>query len=297
MNNFEIRCKDSQTYLFAGLHEASSVKELITLAQQHKKDPKSTYGFTNTGSHTVHWEELANPSLLVSATLPGSLSAVLQQVEQKETILSFYQSTGLEDVNVGTWVQMDGFRERSISYKKWISIPVLGKNVVSVIERQRLFQLDGKFVIAVFSDLGKTPYAKCFCPLVQVQYIENGDKVEYLVKFEMIWTSSPFVKGIIQNKTQEEIREIYGKFSQRLVSDLGGSPEADDASVQENEKNEEDDFAKTRAIYKIVIICLIVILLLVIWVQHGRKRGFGLSMHGLMTFIVICFFFALLVFF
>jgi hypothetical protein len=170
---------------------------------------------------------------------------------------------------------------------------------VKVVEKQRLFQMDGKFGIMVVSDLGKTPYAKSFDPLVQIMFVENGDRVEYLARWEMVWKNHPFVKSIIQNKTQEEIKELYYKYGQKLIGDLGGQVEEEGDGEGDGDKEgpPEDDFAKPRAIYKIVIIALNVVLLLVIWIQHGRKRGFGISAHGLMTFLVILTFFGLLVFF
>lgn len=295
MNNLELRCKD-QTLLFTGLHEAQVVKDLVELMREHKKDPQPTYGFQHTGEKTVQWEDLPNPILLCSNTLPGNLQTVLQLIEQKDTFYAFYESNGNEEINMSEWVPQDGYRERVIQYNKWVVLPVLGKNLIKIVETQRLFQLDGKLAIAVISDLGKTPYAKCFDPMVQIFFVDNGDKVEYMVKFEMFWSSEPFVKNIIQTKTTDEIKGQYTKFGQQLVRELGGSDADEDADKQEDEE-ETDDFTKTRKIYKIVIISLLALLLLIVLLKYGKRFGIRLSAVMLVRVLTIAIFMALLIFF
>jgi hypothetical protein len=44
MNNVEIRVCDSVSLLLVGLHEAEAVKMTVTLAQEHKRKPKPSYG-------------------------------------------------------------------------------------------------------------------------------------------------------------------------------------------------------------------------------------------------------------
>lgn len=294
MNNLEVRCKD-QTFLFTGIHEAKAVKDMIMLMREHKKNPKPTYGFARTGEKTVEWEDLTNPILMCSATIPANISAVMQQIEQKDIFWELYKSGGNEDIVFSEWVEMDGYKERSITYNKCVVLPVLGKNMIKVIEYQRLFNLNGQYAIHVVSDLGKTPYANCFDPVVQIFFVDNGDKVEYLVKFEMIWSSEPFVKSIIQTKTTDEIREQYISFGQQLVREFGGGADVDEEKTAE--QSSVDDFGKTRKIYKIVIITLVAILLLVLLFKHRKKYGWGIS-WGLFTKLVfIGMFFVLLIFF
>jgi hypothetical protein len=59
----------------------------------------------------------------------------------------------------------------------------------------------------------------------------------------------------------------------------------------------EDDFGRTRKIYKSAIIALIVLLLLTIWIRHGRTKGFWPGKRGVFKVMHLLVFFALLIFF
>lgn len=298
MNNLTISTSD-QSFLFSGLHEAQIVKDLITLLQEEIKQPKSSIGFTSVKDNnpTIKWADLENPTLLYSTTLPAPMSTLYPFIEKKDSFLELYSSAGNEEIKIGEWEQKEGYVERTVDYLKLVVLPVLGKNLIKVSETQRMFHLDGKIAIGIISDLGKTPYADCFDPQVQMFFVDNGDKVEYLVMFEMIWSSEPFVKSIIQSKTTDEIRLFYSSYGKQLIRELGGGEESEDATKGEEEANNEDDFGKTRKIYKISIICLLVMLVLSITIKYWPRGHFHIGYHGLGKFLALIVFFMLLIFF
>lgn len=271
MNNLEIHVGD-QVFLFTGLHEAQSVKELINLMKQAIDRPKVSYGFTNTGENTVEWKDLEDPILLYSCTIPNNMAAVNARILSKDFFIDLYGSVGNEDISINEWSEKDGYMERRIDYAKLVVLPVLGKNLIKVSETQRLFDLGTKKAIAVISNLGKTPFCECFDPQVQLFFDDKGDKVEFLVKFQMIWSSEPFVKSIIDNKTTTEIRAFYTDMGKQLLRELGGTADEAEKKEEEEEKKMEDDFAKTRKIYKLSIILLLVFLFISIMLKY-RKRG------------------------
>lgn len=271
MNNLEIRV-DDQSYLFTGLHEAQSVKDMINIMKQALEHPRVSYGFTNTGENTVQWKDLEDPILLYSCTVPANMAAVSSRILSKDFFIDLYGSVGNEDISINDWEEKDGYMERRIDYAKLVVLPVLGKNLIKVSETQLLFDLGNRKAIAVISNLGKTPFCECFDPQVQLFFDDKGDKVEFLVKFQMIWSSEPFVKSIIDNKTTTEIRAFYKDMGKQLLRELGGQTDEAEKREEEEEKKLEDDFAKTRKIYKLVIILLLVNLFFVVAHKY-RKRG------------------------
>jgi hypothetical protein len=301
MNNVEIRIRDSPSLLLAGLHEAEAVKTIVTLAQEYKKEPKPSYGFVKSTKKmkgkAAEWEELPDPMLMVSACLPAPLAAVQQTVEAREPYFTFLGEMGNEDVQLGEWQQRNGYRERIASYDKVVVLPVLGKNLIKIIEKQQLFQWENRFFIRLVSDLGKTPYCKYFDPRCQLCFTANGDKTDFVVKFQMIWSGEPFVKSIIQHKTVTETKTTYAKYLARLSREFGGSVESEEIEgTDDNANGGTDDFGKTRKVYKIAIITLITILVFCIWFKHGRQRGFRMARKGWITLLVILLFFVFLIF-
>lgn len=280
MNNLEVHAGD-QIYLFTGLHEAQSVKEMINLMKQAIDKPKVSYGFTNTGENTVEWKDLEDPILLYSCTIPNNMAAVNSRILSKDFFIDLYGSVGNEDISINEWDEKDGFMERRIDYAKLVVLPVLGKNLIKVSETQRLFDLGNRKAIAVISNLGKTPFCECFDPQVQLFFEDKGEKVEFLVKFQMIWSSEPFVKSIIDNKTTTEIRAFYTDMGKQLLRELGGSAEDAEKKEEEEEKKLEDDFARTRKIYKLSIILLLVFLFIAISLKYRRK---GIKHHHYVLF-------------
>lgn len=295
MNNLEVHTAD-QTFHFSGLYEAQSVKELITLLQNTITEIKPSYGFTATGKNTVQFQELDKPILLHSVSLPASLSDTMTRIESKECFNEYLTSVGNEDVSISDWVQKDGYKERIIDYNKLVVLPVLGKNLIKVSECHRLFKIGNKYAIDVFSDLGKTPYADCFDPRVQLHFEENGDKVDFLVKFEMLWSSEPFVKSIIMTKTTTETRDGYIVFGNQLVRELGGSVDEGPAK-SEGEEAQSDDFSKTRMIYKISIISLIVFLLLSYLYKYTKGNPNITFSNLIFSTFTLALFFVFLLFF
>lgn len=297
MNNLEIHVGD-QSYLFTGLHEAQAVKELITLMQKSLSKPKVTYGFTNTGENTVQWKDLEEPILLFSCSIPNNMSAVNSTILSKDFFIDLYGSVGNEDISINDWSEKDGYMERTIDYAKLVVLPVLGKNLIKVSETQRLFDLGNRKAIAVISNLGKTPYCECFDPQVQLFFEDKGDKVEFLVKFQMVWSSEPFVKSIIDSKTTTEIRAFYSGMGKQLMRELGGSSEDTENNDEEEQQKLEDEFSKTRKMYKLAIISLVAVLLILVAFKYYRKRHSDQQFFFFLwkTMVLIIFFVFLLFF-
>jgi hypothetical protein len=301
MNNVEIRVRDSPSLQFTGLHEAEAVKAIVTLAQDHKKEPRPSYGFVKSAKKmkgkVAEWEELPDPILIVSASLPAPFATVQQFVEAREPYYAFLREMGNEDVQMGEWQQRNGYRERIATYDKIVILPVLGKNLIKMIEKHQLFQWENRFFIRIVSDLGKTPYCKYFDPRCQLRFTADGDKTEFVVKFQMVWSGEPFVKSIIQHKTTTETKAHYAKYLALLSKEFGGGAETEETETKDEAAGGgNDDFGKTRKIYKIAIIALIATLLFCIWFKHGRRSGFRMTPRAWMTLLVILLFFVFLIF-
>ena len=222
MNSLEIHT-DEQIHKFTGLQEAQQVKDLIGLTQQMYLKPKLSYGFTGSCSTIVEWKDLENPILLYSCKIPNNMDSVYQTLLSKDFFYELYGSFGDEEIVIDDWSDKEGFKERKISFVKFLNLPVIGKTTVNVSETQRLFDLDKNKAIAVILDLGKTPYADCFDPKVQLLFEDKGDYIEYLAKFQIIWLSQPLVKSIIDNKTTSNIRQFYTDMGTQLLRELGST--------------------------------------------------------------------------
>lgn len=294
VSNLAIQTEE-ETFFFSGVHEADTIKDYITLLQSQLEKVSPSYGFVSEASEEeqVKWTPLANPVMLVSSSIPAPMATVRQIVENPQSYFDLYSSIGNEDIKISEWEQNSGYRERTIEYMKLVIMPVLGKNLIHVIEYQRLFELDGGFGIHVISDLGKTPYADCFDPFVQIIIMDKGETTDLTVNLEIVWSSQPFVKSIIESQTSGNIKELYFKW----VKDISKSVGADDADTQEdkneNENAGEDKFLKTKMIYKIAIIVLSVILIGLYTWRVWPKGGVKYSKKVL--YQILCFAFFLFV--
>jgi hypothetical protein len=296
-DNLRVRARDSAALFFTGLHEAERVKMMIQLSQAHRKSPQSSFGFKPSATGPIEWKDLPDPATLVSATLSVGVSTILQTMESREPMQSLLVALGNLNVQMSEWIPRNGYRERTVAYNKVIVVPVLGKNVVQVIETQRLFEGDGTFAIDVRSDLGKTPYCEFFDPRCQLVFVGRGGETEFAVKFEILWSGQPFVKGIIEQKTVAEARAQWQRFLAKLNEEYESvSPAVEASGKEKDEEAEKDTFAKARRIYKIIIIALMVVLLFCFWLKYGRKRGLRPTTPGWATLCVIILFFAFLFF-
>ena len=296
VNNFEIQTED-EVYRFSGMHEAEAIKEYISLLQSQLEKVSDSYGFIEeeVEEEIVKYKPLANPTILVSLTLPMTIANFRAIMDNPQTHIDFYQSLGNEDVKLSEWQQGPGYIERNIDYLKLVVVPVIGKNLIHVIEYQKLFEIEGGFVIHVSSNLGKTPYADCFDPYIQIISIDKGDKTEVTVNQEIVWKSEPFVKSIVESQTTQQVKEQYNKFFKEITKDLGGG-ESEEQEDAEQDNAAEDKFRKTKIIYKVSIIILLFILIgAFIW-KSWPRGGVHYSWQMLFRLFVFAFFiFALVV--
>lgn len=270
ISNLEIRSNDDRTFLFSGLHEAPLVKDLILLLKETTMKPKISYGFMNSHKNAVQFQPLDDPVILTSCMVPANFAAVTSRIESKDTFADHLTHVGNENVVLSDWVQKDGYQERTITYDKTVVLPILGKNLIKIVETHHLFQSDKKWIIDCFSDLGKTPYADCFSPRVQLFFEDKGDNTEFICNFEMLWSSEPFVKSIILNKTTTETRDAYIQFGKQLITEVGGNAD-DENDDAKNAQEIEDEFGKTRKLYKIFIIALLCLTFISILLKYRTR--------------------------
>lgn len=273
MNSLEIHTND-QVHRFTGLREVHQIKDLIILAQQSYIKPKISYGFTGTNVNSTQWKELDDPVLLYSCIIPNNMNAVCQQLLSKDFFYELYGSFGDEEIVIDDWNETESYKERKISFVKFLVLPVIGKQFVKVSETQYLYDLDKNKAIAVILNLGKTPYADCFDPQVQLLFEDNGDSVEFIANFKIKWLSQPLVKSIIDNKTTSNIRQFYTDMGKQLLREL---------SPKKSKKEEKKDkvildkanrkLQNVEMAYKIAIIVLIGVLLLAVWFKYANREG------------------------
>ncbi|OHT02397.1 hypothetical protein TRFO_30526 [Tritrichomonas foetus] len=295
VNNLSI-ITSSDKLIFSGLHDAESLKEYILLLKRRTNSKDLTTGFTSPEvSDDYTYSELANPTLLCSFTIPAQFENIVDYIESKESQKKLIEDLGNEDVEVGEWVQRLKYKERVMNYTKIVVLPVLGRNMVKVIENHHLFISEGKAVICVSTDLGTTPYSDCFDPLIQIFFIDNGESVEYSVKFEIMWSSTPFVKSIIENKTIEEFRNVYSNvFYRQLLKDIAGQDVSNQAKEEEEapkvERKSDSKFKKIKMMYKLIIIILFLLLFVSIVRYNWPEDGFTWGAKQWYTFVVGLFF-------
>ena len=296
VNNFEIQTED-EVYRFSGMHEAEAIKEYITLLQSQLEKVSDSYGFIveETEEEVIKYKPLANPTILVSQTLPMTFANFKSIMDNPQTYIDFYTSLGNEDVKVSEWQQNPGYLERIIDYMKLVVVPVLGKNLIHVIEYQRLFEIENGFAIHVISNLGKTPYADCFDPYVQIITLDKGEQTEVTINLEIVWKSEPFVKSIVESQTMQQLKDQYIKFFKDLTKDLGGG-DADEQEDEDQNNAAEDKFHKAKMIYKISIILLLFIFIAAFLWKSWPRGGVHYSWMMLFRLFAFAFFiFALIV--
>lgn len=294
ITNFEIQVND-ESYNFSGIHEVKALSDLIKLRQQQLTEPKVSIGFIPQDKNRVTWRELNDPILLYTCMIPTTLDNVKEQILNKTFFNEVYSDAGSLNVNLEEWAAKNGFKERTIFYNKILVLPLFGKKLLHLNELQRFFDWNKKFGIAVVSDLGDTPFAECFDPQVNLIFEEKNGQVEFLCQLEVVWSKSPAIKSIIQNQTVTSIKEFYSGLGKKLLR-MFGSNEEEEEKEDEMQKY-QDQFAKTRKIYKIVILALLLILFLVSNIKYRNKCVKNLIVHLFVKFIVFAQFILLLIFF
>lgn len=289
---------DEQIHRFTGLREAHMIKDLIGLAQETYLKPKISYGFTGSSNAPVQWEDFENPVLLHSCTIPNKMDAVYERLLSKDFFYELYGSFGDEEIVIDDWSEKNGYKERKISFVKTLVLPVIGKSLVKVSETQHLYDLEKRKAIAVILNLGKTPYADCFDPQIQLVFEDNGDSVEFLAKFQIVWLSHPLVKSIIDNQTTSNIRIFYTSMGKQLLRELSPSVPKKKKKHEEEaiveEKKSEDKFTKICMVYKLSIILLIAVLLFVIWYKYLKIESEQFLFFSISKLFVLIFFFVCL---
>lgn len=294
VGNLEIQTNNKK-YLLSGLHGAEKFKIMIKLLKINEENPMKHYGFITPVDTVVKYTELKNPKLLFSNFIESSYQTVIQHLKKKETIEEFYKTCGNEEIVTSDWKQFDDYEERIIDFLKLVKIPIVGDTLIKVREIQRLFEFPGKTVMVVVSELGETPYADTFDPLQQIEFYDQGSKVEYKVLFEMFWRSQPTFKNIIATSTEKGIKDTYVQLYKTIVQGLGGN--AEDTDNNNTTESNEDNFNSTKRIYKIAIIILTLLLIICImikkWPENGIHFGYKpfFSIFSMIIFFVYLFYF------
>lgn len=291
-----ITTKSSIQYQFTGLKDSDRLESFIKLNIEQLSHPSNIYGFIEDENKKITWKDLAHPTNLVHASIPGPMNKVLPLIQGKDILQENYLANGSEDIVFGEWIKCDGYTERRIDYMKCVIAPVIGKTLIKVAEFQRLFQIDDKrYGMNIESDLGKTPYADCFAPIVQVIYTDKGNSVDIDAKLEIIWSSEPFVKGIILNKTTEEVQSTYQSLTKLYQKAFGSNVDENQESQTSNQNNSNiENFRKISIVYKIIIWLLLVTLTIIVLskfkIVHKTNYPIG-SLLSLSFFVFLCLFF------
>lgn len=296
VSNLELSTEET-SYLFSGIHEADHVNNYIQLLQAQLQKATYSFGLINEApkSEEIKWQPLSNPVILVNSVIPASIANVRSIIEAPDIFRDLCIASGNEDVKVTEWEQQNGYRERNMDYLKLVVVPVIGKNLIHVIEYQRFFELEGGFGIHVLSDLGKTPYADCFDPFVQIVFMDKGESTEMTVSMEIVWSSEPFVKSIVESQTITAVKGLYVQFNKDLSKALG----ADVAETNEDEAEEQNaansKLAKIKIIYKIFIILLSITLVVAFCARNWPEKGFAISIRLISKIVVFAIFILVLV--
>ena len=160
VKNLEIHTGNN-VMIFSGLQNTNSVRDYILLLMDKEKRNQEFIGFTLNNKESIKYEKLKNPSILCSLNIPTTFDNVMNYVKSKEAITVLYEFIGNEDVIVSDWVKNQGYKERTITYKKLVVFPVLSK----------FFHLNGIDIDCSMSGLGTTPCSDCFAPYIQQMYI------------------------------------------------------------------------------------------------------------------------------
>jgi len=300
MNNLEIKTIQNNSLFFSGITNSNKAKDLILLIKKQLEEPKDYYGLIPLidDSKTVHFHPLENPIQILSIIIPASLSTVATYVKGKEIATQIYNEFGNEDIVMSDWVQCDGYKERRTDFNKIVVLPVLGKNAIKIAEFQQLFEMDGKICIHGYSDLGKTPYSDCFDPYVQLIFTDKGGTTEFTVYYEMVWSSVPFVKSIIDNKCTTEVTATYKALAKAYCKAVGG--EENDKKVEEEpEESQEDKFKIFKIIYMVIIWLLLigVIIVAIMRFKNSRQKNIQFKTKEMLGISSLIFTLLLLIYF
>lgn len=239
-------------------------------------------------------EVFTNPTLVFSKTIPTTVQTLVDYFTSIEAQNKMHTVFGNENVVYGDWEQYKGCRERSVTYAKCVTVPVLGKNVYGVCENWRVFETEGKTIIQLIIDLGTSPYADSFTPIVQVCVSKADDAVELNVNTEIVWKSTPFVKNIIQNTTLDESRGQYEQWYKHICEDILGESGADTddkgKKSQSTRQEADEKFAKAKKIYKIAIIVLLLMCCTSILILNWPDDGISLTIKRIYKLCVALFF-------
>ena len=295
VKNLEIHTGNN-VMIFSGLQNTNSVRDYILLLMDKEKRNQEFIGFTLNNKESIKYEKLKNPSILCSLNIPTTFDNVMNYVKSKEAITKLYEFIGNEDVIVSDWVKNQGYEERTITYKKLVVVPVLGKNLILIKEFHRLFHLNGIDIDCSTSDLGTTPYSDCFAPYVQQMYIDNGDSVNFVVQYEIEWVKSAFVKGIVETKTISEFNSQYNEWHKQIVKDLLGT-DIEESVEKIETPNQNNKFAKYRRYYKITIIILLCLIFLAIIRTNWHSSNVHIGFNFVFTVLVTLFFIYVMLYF
>lgn len=283
---------NGRSYKFSGVKDIENAKNLISLLVQHNSKPQNSYGFINTGEAKVEWKDLDDPILFCSYSLPADMKTVSERILGNDFFVELYTTCGSEQIVIDEWSQKNGYQERTIHYQKTINIPFMGKNIIKIAEKQILFIESNRMAMQIVSNLGKTPYADCFDPQVQILFEDKGATVDFLVKFKLVWISEPAFKSIIDSKTTEANHIFYIGFGKQLMRELGGSDiekveeKNENDANEENDENEVDEFSKIRKLYKAVIILLLFFLFVAVYYRVRKQESFFFSFWKFILLIV-----------
>ena len=293
MNNLEIHVGE-KVIVFSGLNEVALVKDYIALLQNDAQLRAPTMGFSMNEETKATYEELSNPTLICSYTIPVSLKTMSDYISSSETFEKIYGDMGCDTMAIGEWEQFNGYKERGLTYNKTVVLPVLGKNTYPVVETQRLFEMDGKVVLRITDDMSKVPYGDSFIPFTDICLTSNDEAVELTVKSQLVWKSNPFVKSIVQGKTIDETREQFIQFHKQTQMDLLGK---EVSKIEETAHEVDDKFEKIRKLYKIIIMILIFLCTVSIIVLNWPRNGLHLDFVRIYMICVGLFFIYVMVYF
>ena len=279
VNSLIVSTKDTD-FTFTSLQDREEICSLIQLMKSLSNDTSKSFGFTS--DESSGFPTLENPVLLGSYTLDLPLSRVRELViDSDEIILDLYKEIGNENMNPSGWEH----NLKTLSYNKCVAIPVLGKQMIPVKEFKHLYERDNGLYIYITTDLGTTPYADCFDTFVLMHFKDDNGKTVVTVENDIVWSKTPFVKSIVETSTISEVRAQYDRLFEIVVERTGGST----AQHANQPVPSDDKFAKTRRMYKIIIIVLFCVLALVILWREWPAGGISLTLPVLSIILfVLC---------
>lgn len=221
------------------------------------------------------FQELKHPKLLYSCTIPLKIDDFIAQLEGNDAFSTILTNAGDTNITFTQWEEKGNYKERAIKYSKTINIPAIGTRVVQASENHKMYDLGNQYVLVIESDLGKTPYAEDFTPIVHINCEKQDDSVQYTANLEILWHKEPFlVKGIIEKNTIQAFKDFYTQFGNQFsnhgnettnfASSNLTTTDTDSASPLDTKreaiKEENEMFAK-KFIASVIVLLIVVILL------------------------------------